>query len=490
MLSRLFIKKETQARLSPQARALLRISDLNVSSANCTLIQSAEGEPQTEDLGRAFFFKTDGQLMIRDRALFITTPDGIKAENRDCFQGKGEILRLWFLYERVPRVIECRVADRVRFAAENLTNLAPKIGIGYKVIPVSDIIKQDKRSSLRFSHQPGAGSMRVYPQILFDAFVCKTNLTYPTEGAILPRIEQLGLIPPIDPDGNEDKDESLFSPEELVRAFKKAMVANPPETRTVHASKPYMEERYNRSVLIELGFSDVLGLGSEDIGRTLHIKKPIVSRTKDRRDPNYLMLGDTLVLHYGSKSPLDGRYEYYELATEISKGGLENITIRPIMEIRREQGFRIPLLDFCVNGVRFGNSREFMDYILGKHYWRHTIDEQLEALQNQVLLFTFYPRLRFTTETELYRPNLPKRISILGKIVRSEVEWENEEEKRNGWQRAFGVKFMYDPAEYARDTYTFDRWEMIRPFKENRYFKEVHKTLNGLIAYLESHTKE
>ena len=49
---------------------------------------------------------------------------------------------------------------------------------------------------------------------------------------------------------------------------------------------------------------------------------------------------------------------------------------------------------------------------------------------------------------------------------------------------------MYDPSEYSRDVYEFAQWERIRAFKENRYFKEVHKSLNGLIAYLESQTKE
>ena len=67
---------------------------------------------------------------------------------------------------------------------------------------------------------------------------------------------------------------------------------------------------------------------------------------------------------------------------------------------------------------------------------------------------------------------------------------EDEEEQRGGEIKDFGVQFMYDPVAYSRDHHRFDRWEMIRPFKENRYFKEVHKTLNSLIAFLESQLKE
>lgn len=48
-----------------------------------------------------------------------------------------------------------------------------------------------------------------------------------------------------------------------------------------------------------------------------------------------------------------------------------------------------------------------------------------------------------------------------------------------------GVRLMYDPVEYAHEEFRHTRWEMIRPFKENRYFKEVHKSLNGVVAYLD-----
>ena len=487
MLSRLFIKKKGGYRFSDHARILLKMSDLNMGSANCTLRQTADGESCNEDLGRTMFFKVDGRLLIRDRAIFITVPDGIKAKGHDTFRGSGDTVSLWFLHEKIPRAIECRVDEQVRFSTDTQLNIDPKVGIGYKLTPISDVVKQDKRSSLRFSHQPGQGHLPVYSQVLFDLYICKTDQTYPTEGTLLPRIEQLHLIPP---QGNSRPAEKTLRLEDLVDEFKRAIRSNPSEGRQVHVSKPYLEERHNRSILLELGFSDVLGLGSKDIGRNLHIKKPTVSRIKDRRDPHYLKVEDILVLHYGARSGLGGGQEYYELITEISKGGLENLTIRPLMGIREERGFKVMVYDFSVNGARFANSPAFMEYMLGKNHRRYPPLMQLEQLQNRVIFLNFYPRLRFNRDTDPYRPELPKRISILGKIVRGEIEWEDEEEKSAGRIRSFGVRFMYDPTEYSRDEFIFDRWEMIRPFKENRYFKSVHKSLNGLIAFLESHTKE
>ena len=487
MLTKYFVKKGARKRESPERNALTRLREFNVSSANATLIEDHNGHPVDLDLGRVLFFKAGDQFLIEDRSFFVSTPDGIKAEDKDQFKGTGETIKLWFLYERVPRILDCEIVERVHLKARDYTDLSPSSGTGFRVRPLTEVIKQDKRNSLRFSHKPGGGTLPVYPQILFDCFVSLTDLEFPTEGALSPRIEEM-KVRPYRP--RDRKPNALFSGEALVGRFKDAMKDNLADDRTVHVSKPHFEEKHNRSVLLELGYSDVLGLGSREIGRTLHIKKPLPSRTKDRRDPNYLVVGDTLVLHYGARSNFSGDNDYYQVVTEVAKGGLENITIRPVAEETEESGLRLSLIDFSVNGFRFAHAKEFVEYVLPEGAWRLDLEEQAEILQSRVFLFNFYPRLRFGREIDGYRPALPKRISVLGRIVRSEIVWEDEEEKLAGQFRNFGVQLMYDPSEYSIEKFDHDRWEIIRPFKENRYFKDVHKSLNGLIAYLEAQAKE
>ena len=471
--------------MSPLARALLKLAEFSQSSVRCTLIETAEGEPVQEDLGRTFLFRRDGQILILNRAVYISTPEGIKAEDEHLFKGNGEVIQLWFLHEHVPRVVSCRIEERTRFPEDLQSRLDPKIPFGYKLVPISDVVKQDMRSSLRFSHQSGAGALPVYPHILFDLFVCKTDTTLIPDTPAPAWIEHPTFTSPdngaADPEVGEG---GLYDPQSLVGAFKKAMRENPSELRNVYVSKPYLDEKVDRSYLLELGYSDVLGLNSDDVGRVLHIKKPILTLIKDRRDPRYLKVGDTLVLHYGCRTRTG--YDYYEMISEISKGGLENISVRPRMFHRREPGLRVPLVDFCVNGMRFANTPEFMDYMFGEGHEKIPVEEQLEQLKRCIFLFNFYPRLRFSREVDVYRPDLPKRISLFGQIVRGEIQYEDEEEKVGGSLKSFGVRSAYDPSEYSRDEYTFDRWETIRPFRENRYFKAVHKSLNGLIAYLES----
>jgi hypothetical protein len=143
-----------------------------------------------------------------------------------------------------------------------------------------------------------------------------------------------------------------------------------------------------------------------------------------------------------------------------------------------------------MNGFRFEATSEFLSYALPPHARGLPILGRLDHLCSSALLFDFYPRLRFNRETDAYRPDLPRRIPVLGRIVRSEIDWEGDSEPRHGRFRSFGVRFAYDPADYSLKEDRYTRWEAIRPFKENRHFKEVHKALNGLIAFLESHGRD
>ena len=86
-------------------------------------------------------------------------------------------------------------------------------------------------------------------------------------------------------------------------------------------------------------------------------------------------------------------------------------------------------------------------------------------------------------------PEIPMRIQILSKIVRTEVKAAKGEGEKPEIT-VFGVKFYYDPSDYSRDSYSYDRWELIRDFKENKHFREIHNSLNGLIGFLEHQTRE
>jgi hypothetical protein len=476
-------------RRSVREMALNRLVEIDPPSLNCSIIRTGDGRDVNEDAGRAVLFHLNGEMFLQDKSFYITTPDGIKAEDRALFTGGGEVMNLWFLHDRVPHSVNCQVAERVRFQAEMLRNMDPKIGVGYRLIPLTNVAKKDKRQTIRFSHKVGRGALRVYPQILFDVTVQKTDFRFPTEGSIPPVIKAMKLIPYRETRSADEGGD--LSAERVVTAFKEAIRANHTEDRRVYVSKPFMDERTNRRTLIDLGYSEVLGLSAQEAGRTIHIKKPLKSMRvgKNRRDPCYLSEGEQIVLDYLSRSPVDGKNEYYEMVCQIIKSGIENITIRPRRNPRQDMNLPVELLDFSMNGLRFENSREFMRYVFGDEGAPATVDQQKETVESMGFVFTFYPRLRFTKDTVKHSPDLPLKFILMSKVARCELE-KDKESAVTGRMTEFGVRFMYNPSEYSVDDFRWDRWNMIRPFKENAYFKEVHKCLNALIAQLESQSKD
>ena len=468
--------------------ALSHLVEFDPPSVNCTVRRTADGEEVDRDAGRATLLHLNGEIFLREKSFFIAAPDGIKAGDQGLFTGQGEVVNLWFLHERIPYTFDCEVAERVRFPAEMLRNMDPKIGVGYRLVPLSNVAKRDKRQAIRFSHKVGRGALRVYPQILFDVYVQKTDFRYPTEGSLPPRINDLKLIPY--KKQREEEEEEDFSVERVVAAFKEMIRKNHSEDRAVHVSKPHMDERTNRRILLDLGHAEVVGLNASEAGRTVHIKRPMKSRVKNRRDAHHLSEGDIVVLDYLSRSQGDDRNEYHEMVCQVIKGGIENVSLRPRRTPRQEMNLPVEMLDFSVNGLRFENSQEFMGYVFGEDWKTQRPVRQRDILEGTGFIFTFYPRLRFTRDTEVYRPDLPLTFCILGKIVRCETQRE-ERGAESGPLKAFGVRYTHDPAEYSMDDFCWDRWAMIRPpFRENHHFKEVHKSLNGLIAHLENQPRD
>lgn len=189
LISDFFVKKGHRRAVTSEARGLERLQSFNVTSANCTFLTTADGVEVNEEIGKVEFFHSRGRLLVDDQSVYVSRPDGLKAEDRDRFLGRGETVRLWFLYQRIPRVLVVVVEQHAHLKSNDVPRLNPSSGVGFPLRPLSDVIKQDQRNSLRFSHRTPPGALPVYPQVLFDVFAMRTNLQPPSEGAIPPWIE-------------------------------------------------------------------------------------------------------------------------------------------------------------------------------------------------------------------------------------------------------------------------------------------------------------
>ena len=398
-------------------RILEDLAKMDPNSVNCSLLKSQGGEEINEDLERAFIFKHGERMLVQNKAFYITTPDGIKAGDKSQFSGKGEILHLWFLYHRIPHTLDCRVMSQVRFPDTILEDLAPRIPVAYMLRPVGNIRKVEKRQFLRYAHKAGHGNRRVYSQVLFDLHITKTDVTFPETGSLPPHITD--LHPVAYTNASELADQT---PEEVVKFMKNAIRLNPRDGRVVYVSKPNMDERTNKVSLLEMGESDVLGLETsrkeseqQRETRTFYIRKP-PNMDSDRRSAHNLQDGDTIVLNFHSSVSSDSPTEYYDMISEITRIGTENMTARTGGDIRKEAGLPVEMIDFSIGGIKIETSEAFLKYVLGEQHQSMNFEEKVELLQSTCYLLNFYPKLRFNRETEIYKPEIPMRIQTLAKI--------------------------------------------------------------------------
>lgn len=483
MLSNLFKKSRGGKKKTSLETVLADLVDKGPNSANCSLIKTHDGAEANEDLGRAFIFKYQEKPLVQNKAFYISTPDGIKAQDKSLLTGKNEIVHLWFLHNRVPHTLDCRVMGRIRFPDEMLGDLDPRVPMAYALKPVGIIRKTDKRQFLRYSHKAGHGAMRVYSQILFDLYLTRTDVTFPETGSLPSYITDFHLVPHAS--NTEVADQT---PEDVVKFMKNAIRANARENRVVYVGKPYMDERTNKVSLLEMGQSDVLGLEtSKEESRVFYIRKPL-NMSSDRNDAYSLKDGDRLILGFSTRTSSEAPTEYYDLIAEVSRIGTENMTVRTNGDIRKETGMAVELTDFSVGGIKIESNDAMLRYLLGDDHRSMKIEDKIETLESMCYLLNFYPKLRFSRDTSVYEPHLPMRVQILAKIVRTETTRRTAEGEIPDIT-GFGLKFYYDPSEYSRDSYRYDRWELIRDFKENKHFREIHNSLNGLIAFLESQNR-
>ena len=136
------------------------------------------------------------------------------------------------------------------------------------------------------------------------------------------------------------------------------------------------------------------------------------------------------------------------------------MTVRSNGDMRLESGIPASMVDFSVGGVKIESSKDLLTYLLGPEHEEMDFQDKIDKLESLCYLLDFYPKLRFNRETEQYQPELPMRIQMLAKIVRTEVS-KPKEEGDLPQLTAFGLKFYYDPIEFSRDSYAYDKWELI-----------------------------
>ncbi len=278
-----------------------------------------------------------------------------------------------------------------------------------------------------------------------------------------------------------DEVRACGSPEDLVTLFHRMLLANPSHLQQVHVTKVLRETRSGATEFLDLGYTPALGLKGEPKGMGVHLRCPSSAAQRDRKAPERLREGDVILLQYVGRDLLVGQDVHYRWVCRVFKCGIETLVLRPLGMMQKQTGLPVIVRDFSVGGVGLQNSPILETYLLSDEEMPQSSEAILERLEGTGLLLHFYPRLNFPNDLEVYRPQVPAAFSVLGKIVRGRVDTG----KDAGRITELGVAFGYDPADYNAETLEVTAWEPLRGFRENPHFKEIHRALNSLLAYLE-----
>lgn len=472
MLTKIF--KKNSEKKGKSHSDLSQLEQFGTRSAFCRIVRTADGREAHEEVGPVSFYCLKNQLFTRGSAIYLAPPQGYSS-NAIQLSGQGEVVNFRFYHQRIPYSLDCQVVKRVRFSDRLIKKLDPGLRVGYKLMPLGNLKKNDGRRSLRFANIQKVKGPKVSPYFQFDVFVELVEfngLAHEQPPTIIPFLCDDPVL-----EGIHDCD----SQEDQVAFFYNTIKSNPEHLKEIHLAKVLYDFRSSATELLDLGPTSVLGMKRKSRGALIHLRNPKLNKRKDKNDSENLRAGDMIIIHFVGCNLLKTGNVHYRWPVRVSKCGLETLTLRSRDVIHIQTGMEIVLKDFSVTGVSFQNSPTLENYLLGEKEFRGDSEARLKLLEGKGLLLYFYPQLHFPKALASYCPQIPARFSVLGKVVRGHIDSEKDTERITN----LGVEFCYDPVDYDAKTLNTTAWEPLRGLRENLHFKEIHRALNSLLAYLE-----
>jgi hypothetical protein len=498
-----------------QMQMVEAIIDLDLRHVNIFLLDAKGDE---EDLGRTQLLRSDGKIYHEGESLFLTTPDKLKSQAVDqdkpkppagengnplpaeaesppkpvFYNNQRAVLR--FLKGGMPYEVPCTIIQRVRLKHEQI-ELLDFAGIksAFRIVPTGMPRNQNKRQFLQFNYV-GDDKKTIVHQVTMELFVQKTNLVLAPDALLEDRLTDVALAP------YSSAEDVPFDLDLTLREFYTTMRALPPKERVVNLTK--IERTTERGMSADIQYNhgpvSVLSVDNEELlnrVRGIYLKKSVKS-DRDRTNKYNLFGNDTLVLSY----LLDGQMKSFICkVVPGQRQRLGNDLVRPTTGIIHDPGFRLPVMNFRGNGVMVTSDMEFIRYLTGEnleefdfHHLSTYQQNVLQDLKSYVLYCAIYPEVKRDTYEVHFRkheaqlidrfiPELPYKIKMLGRIVRTE---------RIKGQLCHSIQFDYDTQMFQLAKDEIVLWRVVPKGRGNKHFREMLFKLSGFEAYLRKKHEE
>ncbi len=461
---------------------ILRLAELNPTSALVDL-QSGPAAEAVAKLGKSFFLKRGKQLYHEGAGFYLTTPDGLKAEQQPLLQNGKAIVLLQFMHRQAPVKVECQVLGHFRLLPEVIEALDFKVKGAFKLQPLGPLNKEERRKNLRYTVK-NYGDTRVplTAYVQFEVFVKNTQSQFPRASTLPPALDDLRPVPLVPAAGK------LAEARPAIEVFRSLMQEKAPPDRLVTVAKVAKKDLRQipgaAEELLKLGQVNVLGL-ERDLQRTvLYIKKSAKADLANKDNPYNLHPGERVVLYFPARGG------YWQVRCEVVETQIQNDVVRPIGPLMGEEGLKMELVDYGVGGLRIEGQTALLKGLLGTAlpedhkegspfagpHW----DRAFEALEKPMIHLNLYPRLRFPEELKQFQPELPFKLPFIAQLVHTNVR-----ERAGKRLLQHGLRLVYGLQAAALDPGELERWKLIRGPRDNPYFAEISAKLNQLRGHLE-----
>ena len=435
-----------------------------------------------QKVGRATFILKNGKLFIDDSKFYLKPISQLKYKGNLSL--KGLHISLLFSSNAYRYSIACKITEKVFLQSETKACNATQ-SYALAIIPIGKLIKVDRRNNIRyFQKTEGKSQKALIPQVNFDLDLQTTNTEFPIDKKTIPDLTELQLLQ------HNIKTPEKFHPTKAYKAIKDIFLQKDHADRFLFARKisrsRTIEEKAPTIISrLEVGRMHLLGIETAIFHENLflsHPSKSIIYRSVygNKKNPYQMLAGETIVINYDH----DGKY--YQLSTQVIETSKQKYILRPLELPTQLPGIRLKLINYSTGGAFVEGNTDLVKILLSKRAIqsfvldnRKTLDLKNKEIQKifgrSVIHLTFYPQLKFPKSIRRFKPELPFKFCILGRIVGSRLFFIDSQPRVQ-----LNIQFTHEQ-DYDGD------WTRLQDLKNSKQFTAVSKQIQALVRYMKDY---